>query len=166
MATGNEVTIVGNITRDPEVMVTPKGHSVVKLGVAWNRRWQDRDGEWQEEAHFFDVVAWGDLAENIGDSFSVGDRVIVVGRLQYETWEDRETGGKRSRVSIVADEVGASVRWATVEVFKDDDRSGTSAGRDRRGRRDSGRRRADGDRGRRRSRDDFDDDFVPGGEPF
>lgn len=120
MANGNTVTIVGNLTRDPELRFTPTGVAKATLGVAVNRRWQNRQtNEWEEVTSFFNVVAWRDMAENIGESLTQGARVIVTGRLEQRSWET-EQGEKRSVVEIVADEIGPSLRWATCEVKKAD----------------------------------------------
>jgi single-strand DNA-binding protein len=101
---GNSITIVGNITRDPELRFTPSGQANARLGVAVNRRWQDRSsGEWQEATSFFDVICWRELAENVSESLKRGTRVIVTGRLEQRTWE--QEGNKRSVVEIIADEV-------------------------------------------------------------
>lgn len=165
MAAGNEVTLVGNITSDPELKITPSGTAVARFGLAWNRRFQ-QDGEWQEEPHFFDVTCWREMAENVTESFRKGDRVVVFGRLEQSRWEDKQSGEARSKVGVVADEIAASVRWATVEVTKvgrDDDRRG-GGGRDDRGGRGGGRDRRDDGGGRRReapSRDRYADE-----EPF
>jgi len=113
----NSVTIVGNLTRDPELRYAPSGNGRCNLGVAVSRRYQDRNGEWQEESGFYDVVAWGDLAENASNSLFKGMRVVVTGRLQHRTWET-DQGDKRSKVEIVADEIGPSLRWATAEVHR------------------------------------------------
>jgi single-strand DNA-binding protein len=112
------VSLVGNITRDPDLKYLPSGQANVKFGMAVNRRWPDKSGEWQEETSFFDVVAWGQLAENVAESCGKGTRVVVVGRLQQRSWEDTKTGQKRSAVEVVADEVAASLRWATAPITK------------------------------------------------
>jgi single-strand DNA-binding protein len=114
--TDNNVTIIGNVTREPEIRYTPSGATVATFGVAVNRRWK-RNDEWQEETSFFDVKAWAQLAENITESIQRGTRVIVTGRLEQRSWET-DTGDKRSKVEIVADEVAPSLRWATCTVSK------------------------------------------------
>ena len=124
---GNNVTIVGNITRDPELRFTPSGQANTRLGVAVNRKWQDRNsGEWQEATSFFDVICWRELAENVSESLKRGARVIVTGRLEQRTWE--QEGNKRSVVEIIADEVAPSLRWATAKVEKTERRSGGDQG--------------------------------------
>lgn len=116
----NSITVTGNLTRDPEVRYTRDGQASVLLGVAVNRRWQDREThEWEEATSFFDVVCWRDLAENVAMSLTKGARVMVAGRLEQRSWET-ELGERRSKVEIVADEVGPSLRFATVEVHRVD----------------------------------------------
>ena len=107
------VTIVGNVTRDPEMRYTPSGVAQARLGVAVSRRWQNRQtNEWEEQTSFFNVVCWREMAENVSESIGKGARVVVTGRLEQRSWET-ENGDKRSVVEIVADEVGPSLRWAT-----------------------------------------------------
>ena len=114
----NSVTVVGNITRDPELRFTNTGRGMASFGLAVNRRWQNRQsGEWEEQTSFFNVIAWGDMGENIAQSIHKGDRVVVTGRLEQRSYET-ESGEKRSVVEIVADEVGPSLRWATATVVK------------------------------------------------
>jgi single-strand DNA-binding protein len=118
MSNGNSVTVVGNITRDPELRFTPTGQARASFGLAVNRRWQNRQTqEWEEQTSFFDVTCWGDLGDNVSESLSKGSRVIVTGRLEQRSWETQE-GEKRSRVEIIADEVGPSLRWATAQVTR------------------------------------------------
>jgi single-strand DNA-binding protein len=113
----NSVTVVGNLTREPELRYTPSGAAVVKFGLAVNRSYTNRNGEKVEETAFFDVTAWRELGENIAESLSVGSRVIVTGRLQQDSWQN-DAGEKRSKVFILADEVGPSLRWATASITK------------------------------------------------
>jgi single-strand DNA-binding protein len=118
-------TITGHLTRDPEIRYTRDGQATTALGVAVNRRWQDRNTqEWQETTSFFDVVCWRDLAENVALSLTKGMRVVVTGRIEQRSWETDE-GDRRSKVEIVADEVGASLRFATADVHRIDRRQGT-----------------------------------------
>jgi single-strand DNA-binding protein len=123
MSNGNHVTIVGNLTRDPELRFTPAGQATANFGVAVNRRWQNRQTqEWEEATSFFDIVCWGQLAENTAQSLGKGARVLVTGRLDQRSWEtpDRE---RRSKIEITADEIAPSLRWATVEIKKNERRS-------------------------------------------
>ena len=122
----NNVTLVGNVTRDPEIRYTPSGQTVATFGLAVNRRWQNRaTNEWEEQVSFFDVKCWSQMAENVAESVQRGTRVIVSGRLEQRSWET-DNGEKRSKVEVVADEVAPSLRWATAQVQKVDRRDGAS----------------------------------------
>jgi prolyl-tRNA synthetase len=100
----SNVTIVGNLTRDPELRFTPAGAPVTTFGVAVNRRWQNRDNQqWEESVSFFNVTCWRDLAQNVSESLEKGSRVVVTGRLEQRSWETND-GERRSVVEIVADE--------------------------------------------------------------
>jgi single-strand DNA-binding protein len=126
MSAGNTVTIVGNLARDPELRFTPSGQANANFGVAVNRRWQNKQtNEWEEAVSFFNVVAWGTLADNVASSLAKGDRVVVTGRLEQRSWESQE-GEKRSVVEVVADEVAPSLRWASVSIEKNERRDGGS----------------------------------------
>ena len=117
MAMG-QVTIVGNLTDDPELRYTPNGAAVAKFRVAVNRRYKVQSGEWKDgDTSYFTVNAWRTLAENVAESLTRGANVIVVGRLQQRSWETQE-GDKRTVIEIEADEVGPSLRWATAKVEK------------------------------------------------
>jgi single-strand DNA-binding protein len=123
MAQDNTVTIVGNLTREPELRFTPSGQATASFGVAVNRTWTDRASqERREQTSFIDVVCWGTLAENAATSLSRGTRVVVTGRLDQRSWETQE-GDKRSKVEITADEIAPSLRWATVHVTRNERRS-------------------------------------------
>ena len=123
MALDNTVTIVGNLTREPELRFTPSGQATATFGVAVNRTWTDRaTQERREQTSFLDVVCWGTLAENAATSLSRGTRVIVTGRLDQRSWETQE-GDKRSKVEITADEIAPSLRWATVQVTRNERRT-------------------------------------------
>lgn len=100
------VSVAGNLTRDPELRFTAGGQAVCSFGIAVNRG-KDKPGE------FFDVTVWEQQGENVSESLEKGDRVIVTGRLSQRSWET-DDGSKRSKVEIVAYEVGPSLRWATV----------------------------------------------------
>jgi single-strand DNA-binding protein len=110
----SSTTIVGNVTRDPELRYTTGGRGVASFGLAVNRRWQ-QNGEWQEQVSFLNVTAWGTLGENVAASITKGTRVVVFGRLEQRSWETQD-GEKRSVVEIVADEIGPSLRWAQATV--------------------------------------------------
>ena len=128
MSNGNSVTLVGNITRDPELRFTPSGQATASFGLAVNRRWQNRQtNDWEEATSFFNVVCWREKAENASESLAKGSRVIVTGRLEQRSWETQE-GDKRSIIEVVADEIGPSLRWATAEVKKTERRSPDGGG--------------------------------------
>jgi single-strand DNA-binding protein len=123
MSNGNHVSIVGNLTRDPELRFTPTGQATASFGVAVNRRWQNRQTqEWEEATSFFDVVCWGQLAENTAQTLSKGARVLVSGRLDQRSWESAERE-RRSKIEITADEVAPSLRWATALITKNECRA-------------------------------------------
>jgi len=113
----NTITVVGNLTRDPELRYTPSGQAVVKFGIAVNRFYTNRNGEKVEQTDFFNVNAWRSVAVNVAESLTTGARVLVTGRLQSRNWET-EDGAKRSTVEIEAEEVAASLRFATVAITK------------------------------------------------
>ena len=128
MANGHNITIVGNCTRDPELRFTASGQANASFGVAVNRRWQNRQtNEWEEAVSFFDVVCWRQLAENVAESITKGSRVIVTGRLDQRSWETQD-GDKRSKVEIVADEIGPSLNYATAQVVRNERREGFDGG--------------------------------------
>jgi single-strand DNA-binding protein len=120
MASGNSIVLVGNVTRDPELRFTPSGQATATFGLACNRRWQNRQTqEWEEATSFFDIVCWRDMAENAAESLGRGSRIIVSGRLEQRSWETAD-GDKRSKVEVIADEIGPSLRWATAQVTKNE----------------------------------------------
>jgi single-strand DNA-binding protein len=114
----NAITVVGNVTRDPELKFLNSGQAALKMSIAVNRRWQNRQTqEWEERVSYFEVVGYGAMAENAANSLVKGSRVIVSGRLEQRTWET-ENGDKRSIVEINADEIGPSLKWATAVVTR------------------------------------------------
>ncbi|HZD23042.1 MAG TPA: single-stranded DNA-binding protein [Acidimicrobiia bacterium] len=126
----SNVTLIGNLTRDPELRFTPSGVAVVNVGMAVNRRWRGQDGEWQEQTSFFDLVVWGDQAEHVAESLQQGARVVASGRLEQRNWETQD-GQRRSSIEIRVDEMGPSLRWASAKVNKsqrEDDFGGDSGG--------------------------------------
>ncbi|MCY3967726.1 MAG: single-stranded DNA-binding protein [bacterium] len=128
MANDNNVTITGNITRDPELRFTPGGSPVATFGLACNRRWQNRQtNEWEEQVSFFDVTCWNSLAENVSESLMKGTRVVVSGRLEQRSWETQD-GDRRTKIEVIADEVAPSLRWATAEVNRNERRDGSGGG--------------------------------------
>jgi single-strand DNA-binding protein len=115
MAADNHTVIVGNLVEDPEVRFTNTGIAVTNLRVAVTQRVQ-QDGQWRDgDTSFFKVNVWRGQAENLAESLGKGDRVMVTGRLRQRSWETPE-GEKRSVTELEADEVGASLKWATAKV--------------------------------------------------
>lgn len=129
MANINAVTIVGNVTRDPELRFTSAGLAVCNFSVASNRRWMNKStNDWEEKVSFFDVTVWADHGQNVAESCLKGDRVVVTGRLEQRSWE-ADNGDKRTKVEIVADVVAVSLEWATVtEIVKNAKAPGAEAG--------------------------------------
>lgn len=105
MANLNKVMLIGNLTRDPELRYTPKGTAVADLGLAVNRRVSDGNGNWSDETTFVDVTVWGNTAENSQKYLTKGRGVFVEGRLQLDTWEDKQSGQKRSKLKVVGENV-------------------------------------------------------------
>lgn len=113
----NNVTVVGNLTADPELRFTASGVAMVNISVADSRRYQDRNGDWQEDTSFFRGTCWRDMAENVAESLTKGARVVISGRLKQRTWETAE-GEKRNVVELDILEIAPSLRWATATVTK------------------------------------------------
>jgi len=103
MASLNKVMLIGNVTRDPEVKFTPKGSAVADLGLAINRSYTNQGGEKVEEVTFVDVELWGRLAEIAGEYAKKGRPIFIEGRLRIDSWEDKQSGQKRSRLKVVAE---------------------------------------------------------------
>src|ERR1700683_2839966 len=99
----NQVTLMGNLTRDPELRQTPTGQNVTSFSLALNRSYKDASGEWQEVTDYIDIVCWGPLAERVSQYLSKGRRVLVQGRLQSRSWE--QEGQKSSKVEVLANDV-------------------------------------------------------------
>lgn len=99
----NQVTIMGNLTRDPELRQTPNGQSVVGFSLALNRSYKDNNDEWQEATDYIDVTAWGQLAERVNQRLKTGSRALVAGKLQQSQWE--KDGVKHSKVEVLAQDV-------------------------------------------------------------
>ena len=103
MANLNRVLLIGNLTRDPEVRYTPKGTAVAEIGLAVNRIYSGEDGEKKEETTFVDVTLWARQAEIAGQYLKKGRPVFIEGRLRLDTWDDKQTGQKRSRLRVVSE---------------------------------------------------------------
>ena len=130
MASFNKVILLGNLTRDPEVRYTPKGSAVCDLGIAVNRVYTTEGGERREEVTFVDVVLWARLAEIAGEYLRKGRPVFIEGRLQMDSWDDKQTGQKRTKLRVVGESMqllGSRPGGAGGESG-DEDRLGSGAG--------------------------------------
>ena len=105
MAYLNKVFIIGNLTRDPELRVTPKGTPICQFGIAVNRQFKDESGATRDETTFVDIEAWGKQGELVAKYLSKGSPAMVEGRLKLDQWEDKATNQKRSKLKVVLDNV-------------------------------------------------------------
>jgi single-strand DNA-binding protein len=130
MASFNKVILLGNLTRDPEVRYTPKGSAVCDLGIAVNRVYTTEGGERREEVTFVDVVLWARLAEIAGEYLRKGRPVFIEGRLQMDSWDDKQTGQKRTKLRVVGESMQllGSRPGVTAGETTEEDRAGTSGG--------------------------------------
>lgn len=112
-----QLTIVGSLGKDPELRFTTSGQAVTAFTVAVGHRYKSKQSDdWVEETAWVDCTAWGSLAENIAASCQKGTRMFVNGRLKQEEWDDKETGKKRTKLSLVADCAGPDLRWAQAVI--------------------------------------------------
>jgi len=105
MASFNKVILVGNLTRDPELRYTPKGTAIAKIGLAVNHKWRSESGDLKEEVTFVDVEVWSKTAENVGQYMRKGSPILIEGRLRLDTWDDKQTNQKRSKMVVVGETV-------------------------------------------------------------
>ena len=102
----NKVLITGNLTRDPELRATASGMSVLKMGVAVNdRRKNPQSGEWEEVPNYIDVVVFGTRGESLSRFLTKGSKVAIEGKLRWSSWEDKDSGAKRSKIEVIADDI-------------------------------------------------------------
>ena len=113
----NIVTMIGNLTDDPDLRFTGSGAAVASFRIAVNRRYTDKSGTQQEETTFMAVNCWRDLAENVAETFHKGDRAIVIGRVKVRSYEAQD-GSTRWVTEIEADEIAPSLRWAKATITK------------------------------------------------
>ncbi len=111
----NQLTLLGNLTRDPEIKYTNEGAAITDLRVAVNRKWKDREGNILENVEFFNVTAWNKLAENCSNDLKKGDRIIVSGRLNHRSFDTKD-GKKINIMNVIADVVGASLEFNSVKI--------------------------------------------------
>jgi len=119
MGFDNTVTVVGNVTRDPELRFTQGQMAIATFGVAWNKK--KREGE--DEVSFFDVTCFRQLAENVAESITKGTRVVIYGTLNQDSWKNNE-GQNRSKVVILADDVAPSLKWASAQISRNEYKGG------------------------------------------
>jgi single-strand DNA-binding protein len=118
MGSPNQITLWGNLTREPELRILPSGVAVCNCGMAVNRSWTDKQGNKKEDVDFFNLAVYGDAAENVAVSLGKGDRVVVVGRMRITQAEDSNGGPARHYHEINVEEIGPTLRWAEVDVRK------------------------------------------------
>lgn len=101
----NKVILIGNLGKDPEVKFTPSGTAVAKFSLATNERYKDKSGEWQDRTEWHNIVAWQRLAEIVGEYVKKGNKLYIEGRLQTSSWEDKQSGEKKYRTEIIAQDL-------------------------------------------------------------
>jgi single-strand DNA-binding protein len=126
MASLNKVILIGNLTRNPELRYTPKGTAIAKIGLAVNRTWTNESGEKKEEVTFVDVDVFGKSADNAGQYLAKGSSVVVEGRLKLDTWDDKQTGQKKSKLGVVSESISYLSRKPESGAVKKQEGTGTS----------------------------------------
>src|SRR5205807_8636729 len=101
----NKVMLIGNLGKDPEVKFTPSGTAVAKFSLATNERFKDKAGEWQDRTEWHNIVAWQRLAEIVGEYVKKGSKIYIEGRIQTSSWEDKQSGEKKYRTEIIANDL-------------------------------------------------------------
>lgn len=101
----NKVMLMGNLTRDPEIKCTPKGTAIADIGLAVSRNYTTEGGEKREEVTFIDITLWGRVAEIVGEYCKKGSPLFVEGRLQLDSWDDKQTGQKRSKLKVIGENI-------------------------------------------------------------
>jgi single-strand DNA-binding protein len=120
-------TYIGNLTRDPEVRFANSGQPFCSFSIAVNKNKKNSAGEWEKETSYFDCVVFGESAENFANSFGKGNRVIVTGRLQQRKYEGQD-GTEKTKIELVTDEIGATVKYATVAITRTERPEGQNGG--------------------------------------
>lgn len=122
MASYNKVLLMGNLTRDPELRYAGNGTAICKIGLAINRRFQDQGGEWKEEVTFVDVTIFGKRGEAFAKFHTKGKSAFIEGRLRLDSWEDKNGGGKRTKLEVIAE------NWEFVGSGRGEGGGGASSG--------------------------------------
>ena len=104
MASINKVMLIGNLTRDPELRVTPKGTAICQFGIAVNRQYKDESGATRDDTTFVDIEAWGKTGETIAKYMTKGRPIFIEGRLKLDSWDDKTTGQKRTKMKVVCEQ--------------------------------------------------------------
>lgn len=117
------VTLIGNCTREPELKFLPSGVALCEFGIAINTRRKEGDKWVDGDPEFYDITCWRELAENVSESITKGQRVVAIGKLNFRSWET-DDGSKRSKISVTAEAVGPDLRWATAQVTRTERSSG------------------------------------------
>ena len=125
MASFNKVLLMGNLTRDPELRYTSGGTAVASFGLAVNRKFKQGE-EWKDEVCFVDITVWAKQGENCAEYLNKGSQAFIEGRLNYQTWEDKQSGQQRSKLEVVAN----NVQFLTKQGDKKDMGSGSSSAAD------------------------------------
>jgi single-strand DNA-binding protein len=112
----NQIYLLGNLTRDPEIKYTNEGTAIVEMGIAVNKKWKDNNGGDMEIVDFFNISAWNSLAENCANTLKKGDRVMISGHLNLRSWENKE-GKKYNIININADVIGASLEFSSLKIL-------------------------------------------------
>ncbi len=115
----NQIGLLGNLTRDPELKFTNEGVAICDLGLAINRKWTDQEGKETENVDFFNISCWNSMAENCAASFKKGDRVLISGHMNLRSWENKE-GKKFNIINITADVIAASLEFDKIKFGIDD----------------------------------------------
>lgn len=115
----NQLTLLGNLARDPEIKYTSEGLAITDLRVAVNRKWKNREGNDMENVEFFNVTTWNKLAENCANDLKKGDRIMVSGRLNHRSFETKD-GKKINIMNVIADVVAASLEFCSVKIVARD----------------------------------------------
>jgi single-strand DNA-binding protein len=118
----NQITLLGNLARDPEIKYTNEGLAITDLRVAVNKRWKDKEGNDMENVEFFNITAWNKLAENCSNDLKKGDRVIVSGRLNHRSFDTKD-GKKINIMNVIADVVAASLEFNSVKIAGKDEKN-------------------------------------------
>ncbi len=114
MVSLNQIYLLGNLTKDPELKYTNEGMAIAEIGIAVNKKWKDSNGEDNLTVDYFNITAWNTLAENVAASLKKGDRVLIGGHLNLRTWENRE-GKKYNIINITADVVAVSLEFSNLK---------------------------------------------------